>query len=261
MDAFKTKGITCAQSIEEAVKNADLVISCLFDDTSLLDMIIGEYGVLHCLPEHTCYISTETILPKTVLHIWKSFKENQKQYLPAAILGGPNEVSSGKATLFTSGNSNANQKFEHIFKLFTEQIFYMGDQPDWAMVMKIAMNYTYTANLELFSKLYVFAEKHGIPAEYIQKTLYTVFLLPGYRECINKIHHRNYSPVNFAVTGGNKDLQVFQQAFHDVGAVPRIGQLLGERFASAAKSNLADQDWTAINEVIRKESGLDNHHE
>ena len=42
MDAFKTKGITCAQSIEDAVKNADLVISCLFDDTSLLDMIIDE---------------------------------------------------------------------------------------------------------------------------------------------------------------------------------------------------------------------------
>jgi len=257
MTRFENKGISCADSIQMAVNNADLVISCLFDDASVLETITGENGILHHMSKNACYVSTETMLPKTIEKLWAVFQDGEKQYLPAAILGGPKEVANNKATVFTSGNASANKRYETILKLFTEQIYYMGDKPEWAMVMKIAMNYTYVTNLELISELYVFTEKHGIPPEYIQKTLYTVFQLPGFRECIDQIHHRNFTEVNFAVSGGDKDLKVFQQAFTGIGSVPRLGHLLGERFTTAKASSLEDKDWTAIYEIVRNESGLD----
>jgi 3-hydroxyisobutyrate dehydrogenase-like beta-hydroxyacid dehydrogenase len=258
MARFKSIGVACAESIQEAVSGADVVLSCLFDDASVMEAVTGEAGVLRHLPVGACYVSTETMTPATVDDLWQLFDQADKQYLPAAVLGGPKVAEAGKLTMFTSGNALASQRYESLFNLFTEQIHDMGEKPSSAMVMKIAMNYTYVANLELISELYVFTEKHGLPPEYVQKVLYKVFELPGFRACIDKIHNRNFNHVDFALTGGDKDVNVFKKAFTDVGAVPRLGNLLSERFSAAKASGLQDKDWTAIYEIVRKESGLDS---
>ncbi|UTC24123.1 hypothetical protein MMH89_02645 [Candidatus Comchoanobacter bicostacola] len=69
-------GGACADSIQEAVSSADLVISFLFD-ASVLEMVAGEQGLLRHLPDETYYVSTETMLPETIDQLWHIFEEGR----------------------------------------------------------------------------------------------------------------------------------------------------------------------------------------
>ena len=249
-------GARAAHSIADAANQADVVLSCLFDDQALVDVCLGPQGLIESLPATAVHVSTATITPKTAKRMAQAHADAGKNYASASVLGIPAVAAEGKMLSFCAATPEARAKAKLVLECFCEEVVELGENPEAPLVMKIGLNYVLITNLELISELYVFFEKSGVDPALMQDGLHRIFGHPGYKRYVDKIKTRDFDQVNFNMHGGLKDVSVFQQAFVDVGVVPALADLVKGRFINALAQGMGQKDWSGVYEVIRKESGL-----
>lgn len=250
-------GATVADTLPRAVKNADLVITCLFDDASVLDVLEGADGILNHMKKNSIHAGTSTILPSTAKKIQNMHSEHDSIYISANVLGGPRVAIAGKLIMFCSGDHNAIIRCKPVFATFSEEVMDLGQNISDAGKAKICSNYCAASSFELIAELYAFAEKTDLDLEIIQGILHSVYAHPGIKGCIDKIKNRSFDDVNFSVKGGAKDIDVYQKTFLDAGVTPEIANILQSRYKEAIKQGLGDKDWSSIYEVVRKKANLE----
>jgi 3-hydroxyisobutyrate dehydrogenase-like beta-hydroxyacid dehydrogenase len=62
--------------------------------------------------------------------------------------------------------------------------------------------------------------------------------------------------VNFDLTAGLKDLNLFQQAFANENVVADMGSVVKNKLIAACGLGLGEKDWSALTEVSRLNAGL-----
>ena len=251
------KGAVSADTIQDAVADADIILSCLLDDQSVIDVTTGEGGIIQSMKKSAVHVGTATILPATAAKIAEYHRKHGSQYVSAAVLGVPKVAYQGDLTTFCSGDESIVPICEPVLKTFSKAVINLGDDPKAPLIMKICMNYSLITALELISELYAFAEKSGLDKDIVQYGLNEIYGHPAFKLYIDKIKDRNFDEVNFDMKGGMKDVSIFQKAFSDVGVQPKLGDLVKERYTAAFANKMENKDWSAIYEVVRKDAGLD----
>lgn len=246
-------GAHVANSLEAAASETEILFTSVIDDQALLEI---SKVIIKNLKRGAIHVSTSTILPKTAENLAEQHQKFGSIYIAAPVLGTPNVVQNGKAFTICSGEQKAIEKITSLLSCYSETIENLGTQITDANVLKICMNYSLITALELISELYAFAEKSGLNTQIIQKSLYHIYAHPGIKHYIDKIYNRDFDHVNFDLKGGNKDVDLFQKAFTDVGVIPDIANVVKDKFNEAITTDLIDKDWSAVSEVVRKRSGL-----
>lgn len=234
MEPFPKRG----SSIEEACKDADLILTSLLDDGALK-------ATLPKIPEGTLHISLSTILPKTAAAL-------PGKALGGAVLGIPAVAREGKLTTYISGPIEHYEFAESTLNTISDKLIYLGPNLKSASALKVATNYTLLITLEIIGELYAFAEGEGLDKSLISTMLHQVYAHPGFKRYIDKIAEQDYDTVNFDVKGGSKDAHLFCEAITQAGITPELGLILKSRFQKALESGLQDKDWCAIASLIEK---------
>jgi 3-hydroxyisobutyrate dehydrogenase len=92
------KGATGADSPEEAVTSAGVVITSLADDEAVREVALGEGGILSAIGERT-FVECSTISPLFSAELGEAFA----RFIALPILGAPPAVRSGEATYLAGG--------------------------------------------------------------------------------------------------------------------------------------------------------------
>lgn len=246
-------GAKYADSVGQAVKEADVVMSCLLNDQAVLEMVPEAVNHMKSKSLHVCL---STILPDTSVTLEELHENSNSHFVSAVVLGIPKVVQKGGATAFCAGSDQHIKTIIPLLKTFATDVIALGDNIKAANIMKICLNYSLATALELISELYTFAEKSGLDSEVIKIGLHQIYGHPAFKLYIDKIHDRNFDEVNFDIKGGNKDITVFQEAFARVGVVPELGNIIKSRFISALSHGMENKDWSGIYEIVRAQSGL-----
>jgi 3-hydroxyisobutyrate dehydrogenase-like beta-hydroxyacid dehydrogenase len=249
-------GAKGAASLKEAITEADIIISCLLDDKAVLETLADAEGFLKLLKPRAIHINTATILPETSKKLTSLHTQYDSIYLAGNVLGVPKVAELGELTTIVAGNANAIEKCKPLFQAYSSKIINVGSEPHQANVIKICMNYLLVTAIEAFGELYTFAEKSGVEVDILNILLHSVFAHPAFKLYIDKIKTRNFDEVNFDLKGGNKDLNLFQQAFSNAGVVPSLANSIKDKFTIALAHELEKKDWSAITEITRKQANL-----
>lgn len=246
-------GARYADSLIQAVQEADVVMSCLLHDQAVLDMV---HDSVHHFKPKAIHVCLSTILPDTSVLLKELHEANNSHFVSAAVLGIPKVVQKGGVTAYCAGTDKNLEVIIPLLKSFSTEVICLGDNIKAANTMKICLNYSLATALELISELYVFAEKSGLDSEFVKMSLHQIYGHPAFQLYVDKIQERNFDEVNFDMVGGNKDITIFQEAFARAGVVPELGNVIKSRFISALANGMAHKDWSGIYEVIREQSGL-----
>lgn len=255
MDPLIALGAIKADSIAKAVSVADIVMSSLLDDEAVLE--VAKKMIPH-MKSGTIHIGLATILPDTAKTLLALHQQVHTYYLSAPVLGISSVAREGLLTCFCAGHQQALDIGIPLLSIFVKTVIPLGDESKITSpnLMKICMNYSLMATLELISELYVFAEKGGLDKEVLKIGLHQIYSHPAFKRYIDKISDRDFDHVNFNMAGGAKDINLFETAFSQVGVEPKIGHILKSRFQEALSAGMKDKDWSAIYEVVRKNAGL-----
>ena len=247
-------GAVAATSLQDAVSDADIVITSLLDDQAVLGITDG---ILAFLKTGAIHIGTSTILPKTAILLAELHQQRNCFYIAAPVLGVPKVANAGQLMTLCAGPQQQIEQVQSILESFSAQVLNLGEKVASANVLKICMNYSVVSAIELISELYAFAEKSGVETAIIQEALHHIYAHPGIKLYIDKIHDRDFDQVNFDMRGGNKDIALFQQAFTEAGVIPDIANAIKGKFTQALAQGMENKDWSAVSEIVRSRAGLE----
>jgi 3-hydroxyisobutyrate dehydrogenase-like beta-hydroxyacid dehydrogenase len=256
MQPFADQGATAVGSPKEAATGADVVITNLMDDASVLDTVTGGDGILAGLGAGRIHVDTTTISPRCARNLAELHAEHESRFVAGPVVGRPDVAATGELRTFLGGEAEAIEECRPVIDAYTSLAINFGEDRGVASSMKLAVNYTLVVTVELMGQVFAFGEKSGISPDMLNLVMGAFFGQPALQEYARLIHSRNFSEPGFTLSGALKDAELMLQAAADVRAPLPFGGVVRDKLLSAAAQGMEDLDWAAISEISRTQAGL-----
>ena len=255
--ALVADGAQGASSAQEAVARADLVITSLLGDGSVLDSVNGPNGFLAAMRPGAIHLCVTTISAACADRLSSIHGEAGTRFVSGPVAGRPDSAASGQLRTYLAGDASAIREIADVVPAYTRQSVAVGDCAGLANTMKLAINYTAISLIELMGEVYTFAEKAGLDRALVFDFFDGSFNSPAMKGYAKKLRDHETSGVNgFAMTTGLKDVKLMLDAADEVGVDFAIGQVVRRKLEKGIASGMGDDDWSAISQVTRAEAGL-----
>jgi 3-hydroxyisobutyrate dehydrogenase-like beta-hydroxyacid dehydrogenase len=252
MEPFAAAGARAARNPREAALEADIVVTSLMDDESVISTLQGDDGMLAGMRPGAIHIGTSTISPGASRRIAKQHQEQGSHYVAAPVLGRPGAAAAGKLMTFVSGEPDIIERARPVLQCYAPSITVLGSDPSAAPSMKLVANFFGSSLLEVVGEAFAFAEKRGVlePMAAMLKGF-----LPPMEEYIDRIAQRNYAQPGFTLDAGLKDVRLILDAAGDVHVPLPLASLVRDKCLAAQAHGLSQQDWCSFTEIARLHSG------
>ena len=259
MQPLVEQGAKQAVSAKEATSGADVVVTSLMDDQSILDNLRAENGILAGLRPGAIHVCVMTISPRCADELEQIHKKHGSFYVAAPVSGRPEVAATGQLISYLAGAPAAVEQVRPVCKAYSKQIIVISERPRIANVMKLAINYNVISAIEVISETYVFAEKCGLPLEHLRDFYQQLwFAHPAPQLYAEKMRKRDFAGRGgFVMSGGLKDVRLMLSTAAQAGTKLDVGELVERNLSMGVDAGMGEQDWSSIHELARKKAGLD----
>jgi 3-hydroxyisobutyrate dehydrogenase-like beta-hydroxyacid dehydrogenase len=257
MQSLVASGATAARSPREAAAAGDIVITCLMDDTSVLENLIGENGILAGLRPGAIHIGTSTVTPKATTHFAKLHAEHGSHYVAATFAGHPEHAAAGKLMSFVAGDPAIIERSRPVLESYNAKLLVLGDKPALAASFKLVVNFFAACLLETVGEAFIFAEKQGVNAETLSSMIKDLMQHPAMPKYIEKIRTRNFEEVLGSTLDGvgSKDLRLITETAAEFRVPLPFASVVRDKIIAAQAHGLGECDWSVFTEIARLHAG------
>jgi 3-hydroxyisobutyrate dehydrogenase-like beta-hydroxyacid dehydrogenase len=257
MKPFTEAGATAAASPREAAARADIVITSLMGDDSVLETVEGPDGLLAGIRPGAIHIGVSTVSPKCATTLARLHAAQGSRYVAGPVLGRPDVAEAGELVTFVAGEADALDRCKPVLEAYTRMIRTVSDEHRLANTMKLCANYVATSVIELMGQVYAFGEKSGLDTRLLEEMFQTTWAHPGLKEYATRIRERHFdSEDGFAMTGGLKDVELMLDASEAEGVALEYGQIARSKMLEGIAKGMGRKDWSGTYEVTRIHAGL-----
>lgn len=246
-------GATGASTPREAAASADIVVTNLMDDASVLGAITGENGILAGMRPDAIHIGTTTISPSLSTRLGELHEAQGSHYVAGPVAGRPDAAAAGKLFTFAAGKPEWLERCRPVMNAYANRIIPMGEDPAIAMSMKLVGNFMVASLIELIGEAYVFAECRGVDPSIITN-MFKQFI-PAAGEYVDRIGTRDFGRAGFTLDGGTKDITLILQAAAEVHAPLSYASVVRDKCLAAQARGMGQLDWSVMTETSRFDAG------
>ncbi len=254
---FAGLGARVALEPAEAVRDAGLVISCLFDDESLDGVFHEGSATLTAMRAGTIHLCTTTISPVCAGRMEALHSAHGLRYVAGPVLGRPDAAAAGKLTQILAGDAVAISEVTPVCAAYAERVVPLEGAASVANSLKLCLNFFIAGLLELMGEGLTLGEKSGVPREVLGGFYEGFVAPPGFKGYARRLTAREKeSEVGFAMVAGRKDLQLMQDEAKNRKCPLELADLIASRMDAAIAQGLGEMDWSATQEIIRQNAKL-----
>jgi 3-hydroxyisobutyrate dehydrogenase len=158
---FTSVGGTLAESLKDAVSEADVVFSCLGDVPDVTEVLIGDHGAMHFARANTLFIDTSTIGSDAAKKIGNALMHDGLRFLDAPVSGGDVGARNGTLTFMVGGNPEDLQECLYLFEAMGSNIKHCGAIGSGQSV-KLCNQTLVSVYMLALCETMLFAEKMGL---------------------------------------------------------------------------------------------------
>jgi 3-hydroxyisobutyrate dehydrogenase-like beta-hydroxyacid dehydrogenase len=256
MQPFLARGATKAATPREAAAAADVLVTCLMDDTSVLENMTGAEGILAGMREGAIHIGTSTISPRASTQFAELHRTHGSHYVAGPVVGRPDAAAAGKLITFVAGDRAAIERCRPVIESYAGKIVILGDDPSTAPSLKLVINFFAASLLESVGQAFVFAEKRGLELKLVSEMLKGLLQHPAMPVYLDKIRTGNFDDdIGFTLDGGLKDVQLMLEAAAEVDVPIPNASLIRDKCVTARAYGMGQRDWSAFTEISRVNAG------
>jgi len=249
------QGATAVRTPREAAASADVVVSNLMGDASVLNTLEGEDGLLAGMRAGAIHVGTSTVSPALSRRLGHMHAERGGHYVAAPVGGRPDMAAAGKLFSFVAGDAEAIERCRPVIEAYAGQMTVVGTDPGAASSMKLVANFVIAGLLELIGQAYVFAEKSGLDNAFVANIVKNMTPHPGLQEYSERIRTRRFDEPGFALEAGLKDLRLILDAAAEVRAVLPYANVVRDKCLSGVANGMGGLDWCSFTEMTRRQAG------
>lgn len=124
--ALTSEGAKSAETVQEAVEGAEVVISMLPAGQHVEAVYLGDKGLLKNLPSTTLVIDSSTIAPETAKGVAEAAVAAGITFMDAPVSGGVGGAKAGTLTFICGGEAEAFERAKPILEGMAKNIFHAG---------------------------------------------------------------------------------------------------------------------------------------
>jgi 3-hydroxyisobutyrate dehydrogenase-like beta-hydroxyacid dehydrogenase len=239
------QGATRSTSPAEAVRDADVVMSMLFDDAAHEAVLLGGSGVLDAMQPAALHISLATISVALCERLTAEHARRGQAFVAAPVFGRPNVAAEGRLWIVAAGEAGALAKARPLLDPLSRGITVVGAEPRQAHAMKLGGNFLISAMIQALCDGCVYAESQGIdPATFLETVNNALFQSPFYA-AYSKVMLQPPPTPGATVALGAKDLRLLRVSAAARNRRLRLADGLAEVFEEALAAGWAEDDWAA----------------
>ena len=250
-------GAAAAASPRDAASAGDTVITMLADDAALEQVLSGPEGVLEGLRPGALHISMSTVSVATAEHVAALHSARGQRFLSAPVFGRPEAAAAAKLFVVAAGGSADFQAASALFGSISQRVFYVGEAPSAANLVKLCGNFMILAAIEALGEAMALAQRGGVPKRQLLEVLTgTLFDSPVYRNYGAALVEDRFKPAGFAAPLGLKDMRLVGQSAEALRVPMPLLNVLRDHLLQTIAAQGEDADWSAIGRTIAKNAGL-----
>jgi len=255
-EPFARKGARVAQTPADAVRDVDLIIYSLSDDTVVDEIVFGHNGVLSAVTAGQIVIDMSTVLPATSLREQEAYAARGVDFLDAPVFGSKDEAANAKLWILAAGQRVIFEKVKPVLEKLGQTVHYLGKNGN-ATAMKLVGNLIVALELEALSEGLVLARKAGLDLTTVMEVVkvadFRSPLLVGNGENILKRDFSTY----FALQLMLKDANLVEQFSESLGSpIPGL-RVAQDNLADAVGLGFGRENASAMIKALEKEAGVE----
>src|SRR5699024_6739639 len=157
VDAFVEAGGSGADSVRDAVREAEVVLTMLPDSPDVEAVVGGEDGVFANAPKGALWIDASTIRPDVAVALAARAREAGLRPLDAPVSGGEAGAVSGALSIMVGGEEADVDAAREVFEGVGKTIVHVGPSGS-GQTVKAANQLIVAANIQALSEAVVFLE-------------------------------------------------------------------------------------------------------
>jgi 3-hydroxyisobutyrate dehydrogenase-like beta-hydroxyacid dehydrogenase len=249
---FDVLGFGSASSVAALIGNAEIVFTCVSDDTALADVVMDD-AFKQSMASTATLIDMSTVSPaisaKIAGHLPKSVR-----YLRSPVSGSTGMAEAGTLTALVSGPKKAFDQHSAVFAAFTKKVFHLGEAEE-ARYLKLAVNSMVCATSVLLGEALAFGLKGGLTHEAMLEVITQSAVaspLIGYKK--DMIISGDYKPAA-TLDMLKKDIDLLLSAARDMDAALPVNAMVRNIYQSASDRGLGGKDFFVLVQEVEKAAG------
>ena len=109
------------------------------DDSTILDIALGQEGVIENAPSNSVFVDMSTISPATSKKVSDYADKKSIKYLRAPVNGSVKQAEEASLVILASGKQDVYQNIYPLFEILGNKLFYVGDG-EQARFLKLCIN-------------------------------------------------------------------------------------------------------------------------
>jgi len=237
----------------DAVLDGDIVVTMLADDAAVRAVWL-DTGLAQRLPRSAIHLNMATVGMRIARELASIHGD---AYVAAPVFGRPPLAAQGQLDIVAAGPQAALKKCDPLLRVLGRQVFVVGEEPAKANAVKIARNFLLAAMIESLGEAFALVRKCGVePQKFLDVIASTSLGSPAYRNYGKLIVEQAWTPAQFAMPLGVKDVELALATAKEVNARLPSGEMIHRHLLEAIAAGRAGQDWAALAGHIAAEAGL-----
>src|ERR1700754_266228 len=247
-------GGRAAESIADAVGDADVVCVMGPDSPDVSTVLAGEGGVFDNAKEGTLVIDFSSIRPDVTTGLAEQATEKGMRLVDAPVSGGEAGAVNAALSIMVGGRAEDFEAAKPYLDVVGKTVVHVG--PSGAgQTVKAANQLIVAANIEALAEAVVFLEAYGVDTAAALEVLGGG--LAGSKVLDQKKQNmldRSFDP-GFRIALHHKDLGIVTAAAREAGVVAPVGALVAQLMASALANGDGGLDHSALLRGVERLSG------
>lgn len=243
---FTDKGGIFCENTLEVFEKSEIILSVLSNDQSYEDVFLNS-ELIDKIPKNKihCNMATISVACHKKLHLLHNLRE--QYYIASPVLGNSTFAEKKLIHILAAGNNEIIKHYESIFLTLGKTLRIVGDLPEYAAILKIAINYLLCSAVTSLSEAHALVSSYSIPAIILQEIIDNTFLgSPAYQLYGNKIVNSQFEPAAFRMDLALKDLKLFIDSKLNSKIDFPLSEVLIDRLELVVKSGNNFKDLSAL---------------
>ncbi len=247
-------GGRAADSVADAVRDADVVCLMVPDSPDVSDVLTGENGVFDNAKDGTLVIDFSSIRPDVTTQLAEQAAARGLRLVDAPVSGGEAGAKNAALSIMVGGRAEDFEAAKPLLDVVGKTVVHVG--PSGAgQTVKAANQLIVAANIEALAEAVVFLEAYGVDTAAALDVLGGG--LAGSKVLDQKKQNmldRSFTP-GFRIALHHKDLGIVTAAAREAGVVIPLGAIVAQLMASSLANGDGGLDHSGLLRGVERLSG------
>jgi 3-hydroxyisobutyrate dehydrogenase-like beta-hydroxyacid dehydrogenase len=235
----------------------ELVISMLADDRAFASVGLDGPLLAKAGPS-LIHVNTSTVSIDFARKLTKIHADTHVAYVAATVFGRADAAAAGTLTVVAAGPKAAVDFITPILRALGKDVFFVGEEPEKANLVKAAGNLMLATVIESFGEAFSLVRKGGVdPKVFYDIVTCNLFSAPAYKGYGRLILDKKYEPPGFLLRLGLKDVSVALAAGTEMSVPLPLASLIRDHMLEAIAKGYAEKDWVSFADIIAANAGLE----